>query len=115
MPEEKATPAKADTKTTKAETKDTSEGDITYEDHGDYILETDTRSGTEVQTRRPKAQNAIPVDQETHDSVQARVDIEKEAAENEGRDPESVNYEVPPVKDPDAEPETVTVTAEGSK
>lgn len=113
MPEEKTTTT---AKSTKAETKDTSEGGtITYEDHGDYIIETDNRGADAVTTRRPKSQNAVPVDQATHDSVQARVDIEKEAAENEGRDPESVNYQVPPVKDEDAEPETVTVTAEGSK
>ena len=118
MPEErpKATKAEA-TKTGSTATQEdaASEGTITYEDHGDYILETDTRGGAEVVTRRAKSLNAIPVDQATHDSVQARVDIEKEAAENEGRDPESVNYQVPPVEDPDAEPETVTVTAEGSK
>ena len=114
MPEEKATTAKS----TKAETKDTGEGSITYEDHGDYIIEVDNRGADEVRTRRAKSQNAVPVDKTTHDSVEARVEAEKAAAENEGRDPESVTYQVPPLKEDkgkDAEPETVTVTAEGSK
>lgn len=94
---------KASTKTEEAE------GGVTYEDHGDHLIEVDTRTGTELRRRLPKAQTDVPVDKETQESVQARVDAEKAAAENEGRDP--VEYKVPPLK----EEGDVTVTASGAE
>jgi hypothetical protein len=113
----------ADKSTTKKDVKDANvvnveTGDITYEDHGDYILEIDNRGPDEVRRQIPKALAEVPVDQATHDQLTERLEIEKAAAENEGRDPESVTWTVPPLKEDkpaDAEPETVTVTASGEE
>jgi hypothetical protein len=89
-------------------------GSITYEDKGDHTLVTDARLEDAVRiTREPKSQRDAAVDQDTHDAIEARVEIEKEAAENEGSpDPQTT---VPPVKEKDAEPETIVVTAKGGE
>jgi hypothetical protein len=113
MTEAKQTAAdkKAEKKDEKAEG-----GDITYEDHGDYVLEIDNRGPDEVRRQLPKALKDVPVDKATHEELTERLEIEKQAVENEGGDPDSVTWEVPPLKEDkgkDDKPETITVTSEG--
>jgi hypothetical protein len=112
----------ADAKQTASSKKDDkaekSEGGLTYEDHGDHIVEIDNRGDDEVRRQLPKAQKDVPVDKATHEQLTERLEIEKAVAENEGRDPESVTWEVPPLKEDkgkDDKPETITVGAKGEE
>ena len=112
------TTTKSDTDVKDATTVNVETGDITYEDHGDYVLEIDNRGPDEVRRQIPKALSEQPVDKATQEQLEERLEIEKAAAENEGRDPESVTWTVPPLKEDkgkDAEPETVTVSAKGEE
>jgi hypothetical protein len=98
--------------------KKASKGDITYEDHGDHIVEIDNRGDDEVRRILPKALRDTPVDKETREKIEERIEIEEAAAENEGRDPDALGLTVPPLKEEkgkDFEPKTITVTAKGQE
>jgi hypothetical protein len=108
---------KAEAKTTakskdaEAEKTEYSESDIEYIDKGDHYEVHDRRLGDDRVSNLPKSVRDVPVTQEQHDEIDARMKAEKEAAEQRAIAEEETATVPPPVKGKD---DDVTVTASGS-
>lgn len=107
------TEAKTTAKSKSAEGKaEYSEDSIEYIDKGTHYEVHDRRLGDDRVSNLPKSVRDVPVTQEEHDEIDARMKAEKEAAEQRAIAEEETATVPPPVKS--KKDSDVTVTASGS-